>query len=78
MTDKILIVDDDQAISAMLYKIIRSNGMDAEIASSGEAALLLLNSKSYDLFLLDINMPGMDLNCYRQSVPARYRSRSLL
>lgn len=71
MTDKILIVDDDQAISAMLYKIIRSNGMDAEIASSGEAALLLLNSKSYDLFLLDINMPGMDGFELLQTIRAR-------
>ena len=36
MADTVLIVDDDQAVSTMLYKVIRSNGIDAETASSGE------------------------------------------
>ena len=60
MTDQVLIVDDDQAVSCLLYKIIRSNGMDAVVALNGEDALQMLKNKKYDLFLIDINMPGMD------------------
>lgn len=60
MADRILIVDDDQAVLTMLYKIIRSNGMEAETASDGSTALALLSSKRFDLLLLDVNMPDMD------------------
>lgn len=60
MADRILIVDDDIAVSTMLYKVVRSNGIDADTVSSGENALLQLNKCTYDLILLDINMHGMD------------------
>lgn len=60
MADRILIVDDDQAVSTMLYKVIKSNGIDADTVSSGEQALERLKEESYDLILLDVNMQGMD------------------
>lgn len=60
MADTVLIVDDDEAVQTMLYKVIRSNGLSAETASSGEKALALIRNRQYDLILLDINMPGMD------------------
>ena len=44
----------------MLYKVIRSNGLDAEVASGGEQALELVGAKQYDLILLDVNMHGID------------------
>lgn len=60
MADLVLIVDDDEAVQTMLYKVIRSNALDAEIASSGEQALEMTAKKHYDLILLDVNMHGMD------------------
>ncbi len=60
MSDTVLIVDDEESIQTMLYKVIRSNGLDAQTASSGEEALHLVQHKQYALILLDINMPGMD------------------
>lgn len=60
MADKILIVDDDQAVLTMLYKVIQSNGIEADCVTSGETALERLSEQSYDLVLLDINMHGMD------------------
>ena len=60
MADLILIVDDDEAVRTTLYKVIRSNGLDAEMASGGEQALELIGKTHYDLILLDVNMPGMD------------------
>ena len=60
MSDLVLIVDDDPSVQTMLYKVIRSNGLDAEMASGGEQALDLISKTHYDLILLDVNMPGMD------------------
>lgn len=60
MTSTVLIVDDDEAVLTMLYKVVRSNGIQADTAPSGEEALSLLLQRSYDLILLDVNMHGMD------------------
>ena len=60
MADLVLIVDDDEAVRTTLYKVIRSNGLDAEMASGGEQALELIGKTHYDLILLDVNMQGMD------------------
>ena len=60
MPDIVLIADDDQAVLTMLYKVVRSNGIEADTAATGEEALALLEQKPYDLLLLDVNMHGMD------------------
>ena len=60
MADPVLIVDDDTAVLTILYKVIKSNGLEADTASSGEQALALLTQREYELLLLDINMKGMD------------------
>ena len=60
MADTVLIADDDEAVLTMLYKVIKSNGIEADTVSSGEAALEHLGQKAYDLILLDVNMHGMD------------------
>lgn len=44
----------------MLYKVVKSNGIEVDTASSGETALQMLAEKSYDLILLDVNMHGMN------------------
>ncbi len=56
----VLIADDEEAISSMLYKVIRSSGMQAETVSCGEEVLEKLKTKQYSLLLLDVNMTGMD------------------
>jgi len=60
MADLVLIVDDDEAVRTTLYKVIRSNGLDAELAASGEQALQMTKNRQFDLILLDVNMQGMD------------------
>lgn len=58
--DLVLIVDDDEAVSTMLYKVMKSNDIDSHTARSGLEAMELAQRNSYDLILLDVNMPGMD------------------
>ena len=60
MADTVLIVDDDESVLTMIYKVIRSAGMDAQTVSGGEAALELTRTNHFDLILLDINLKGMD------------------
>lgn len=60
MADLVLIVDDDETVRTTLYKVIRSNGLDAHQAASGEDALQMTKVQKYDLILLDVNMQGMD------------------
>ncbi|MDO4870284.1 MAG: response regulator transcription factor [Bacillota bacterium] len=58
--DLVLVVDDDEAVRTMLYKIMVSNDFDVDQASNGEDALAAIEAKNYDLMLLDINMHGID------------------
>lgn len=60
MSDKILIVDDDIAIRKLLTKVITCNGFEPYTASSGEEAINLIKSHSFQLILLDIMMNDMD------------------
>ena len=70
MADKVLVVDDDKAILTMLHKALKSNGIENDLAISGEAALELLDVNTYDLILLDINMrASTDLRSFRGSGP---------
>lgn len=58
--DLVLVVDDDEAVRTMLYKIMVSNDFDVDQASNGDEALKAIEEKNYDLMLLDINMHGID------------------
>lgn len=60
MTDRILIVEDDSAVSTLLGKIMKSNGFESDIVSNGESAIQVATENTYELILLDINMHGMD------------------
>jgi DNA-binding NtrC family response regulator len=59
--DRLLIVDDEIDMLRLLERSI-SEELDCEIdtAASGTEALKLLETRNYDLALVDIRMPGMD------------------
>lgn len=57
---KILVVEDDQDINALLAKIMRQQGFEAVQAYSGTEGLLRIEGGSFDLILLDMMLPGMD------------------
>jgi DNA-binding response OmpR family regulator len=56
----ILIVDDEREMCLSLSEILRSQGFEAIIANSGEAALKTFEKDAPDLILLDLMMPDMD------------------
>lgn len=57
--DLVLIVDDDEMVRSILYKVVQSNGIDAVTASSGEEALDYVSKHHFDLILLDVNLRGI-------------------
>jgi DNA-binding NtrC family response regulator len=58
--ETILIVDDNEDLQFNLSNIIKSEGYGVLTAGDGSTALKLVESKSPDLVLLDMRLPGMD------------------
>jgi two-component system chemotaxis response regulator CheY len=56
---KILVVDDDVLIRAMVRKGLEGMGYDVEVSSDGDRALTRLKMSCYDLVITDLNMPNM-------------------
>jgi two-component system, OmpR family, response regulator MprA len=57
---QILIVDDDERLTAMLRRTLNHAGWSVTVANSGAEALPLLTASSAELAVLDVAMPGMD------------------
>ena len=57
---KILIVEDDLSIQALLYDFIKEAGYDAVTAGDGVEALAKYAEQDFDLVLLDIMLPKID------------------
>ena len=56
----VLVVDDEETICLSLAAWLTKEGFHVETAGSGQAALALLAARHFDLYLVDIKMPGMD------------------
>ena len=57
---RILVVDDEPAIRAVVSKLLLLAGYHVEIASDGIQALALADSFSADLVITDLSMPRLD------------------
>ena len=56
---RILVVDDDDAIRALLLTILRRRGFTVDSARNGVEAIERIERCSYSLMLLDLMMPQM-------------------
>ena len=59
---KVLLIDDNQALVDMVKQYFSSHAVIevSDVAVNGKEGLSLLESRQYDLVLLDLIMPGMD------------------
>jgi two-component system, OmpR family, KDP operon response regulator KdpE len=55
----VLVVDDEAPLRKVLQTTLTARGFSVEEAGSAERALDLMQERTFDLVLLDINMPGM-------------------
>ncbi len=55
---KVLVVDDDPALAEMLTIVLRNEGFDSHVCTSGDRALDEFHAYRPDLVLLDLMLPG--------------------
>jgi DNA-binding response OmpR family regulator len=55
---KILIVEDEPTFRSIVVRNLRARGFEVEEAENTDDAIALLTSRTPDLILLDINLPG--------------------
>ncbi len=58
--NKVLIIDDDRELCALIKQSILQECMEADCCYSGKSGLLQLKEKEYQLIILDVMMPGFD------------------
>jgi two-component system phosphate regulon response regulator PhoB len=56
---RLLVVDDDEDIRTVVRTMLESVGLAVELATSAEEAIELVRATTYDLIVLDWNLPGM-------------------
>ncbi|MDV6330775.1 response regulator [Asticcacaulis sp. 201] len=56
----VLVVDDDHDIRTLLRDHLEGNGFTCRIAEDGRAMIKALERDTYDLVVLDLNLPGED------------------
>ena len=58
--NKVLVVDDEAAIRALIAKIVQRAGFDVDTARDGAEAIEKLSDGSYSVLVIDLMMPVMD------------------
>ena len=73
MSGAVLVVEDEQKVAAALREGLLSEGYSVEVAPTGEDAFFRVNTKTFDVVLLDLTLPGRDgleiLRALRQRGP---------
>jgi two-component system, OmpR family, response regulator MtrA len=57
---RILVVDDDSSLAEMLTIVLRNEGFEPRVCSTGDRALAAVRDFRPDLVLLDLMLPGKD------------------
>jgi len=58
--ERVLVVEDDDAIRELVSTALRFTGFDAESVASGSAALAEARNAHFDIVVLDVNLPDID------------------
>ena len=56
---RVLVVDDDREMCAMLEEYLSKEQFDVELAHNGDAALQMVAERRPDIMLLDVSMPSL-------------------
>ena len=57
---RLLVVEDERALCESIAKGLRLDGYEVDTVFDGEEAMGIISTDSYDLIILDLNLPGMD------------------
>jgi len=56
----VLVVEDNLVNRTIVVRLLAKEGCEVDAADSGEEALIAVSRGSYDLILMDVNMPQVD------------------
>jgi diguanylate cyclase (GGDEF)-like protein/PAS domain S-box-containing protein len=76
-TNRILVVDDEEANRDMLSRRLQRSGFVVDVATDGESALARIEDGNIDLILLDSMMPGLTGVDVLRLLRARYTADQL-
>ena len=57
---RVLVVDDEPKLSALVARALREDGHAADVAANGNDALWMAEAAPYDAIVLDVMLPGVD------------------
>ena len=57
---RILVVEDEPAVSQVCLRVLTGEGFEVDIASDGRVAQDMIEGKQYDLCLVDMRIPKMN------------------
>jgi DNA-binding NtrC family response regulator len=57
---EVLVVEDEARVRSMLSQALKDMGFNATLTSCAEAATRALGQKTFDILMLDLNLPGMN------------------
>jgi two-component system OmpR family response regulator len=57
---RVLVVEDEVRMAALLRRGLREDGLATDVAVSGEDALWMARATDYDAIVLDVMLPGID------------------
>jgi two-component system OmpR family response regulator len=57
---RILVVEDEPKMAALVARALREEGHAADVAAQGEDALWMAQAAPYDAIVLDVMLPGVD------------------
>lgn len=60
MNARVLIIEDEKELGELVRLFLEKDGIASTLCGSAEDGLLELNTETFDLIILDINLPGMD------------------
>jgi two-component system response regulator CpxR len=78
LVNRILIIDDDRELCALVARFLTSEGFDVDRAADGSHGIELAISGSYALVMLDVMMPGLGGFDVLRRIRARSRTPVLM
>jgi CheY-like chemotaxis protein len=58
---KILLVDDEEIFARNISRLLANRGYRVTAVNSGDAAIRTLEKENFDVMVLDLKMPGLDI-----------------
>jgi two-component system KDP operon response regulator KdpE len=60
MTTKIIVIDDDTAVTDLLSVLLKTHGFDVRVTNNSTEGMGMIRDENFDLVILDLMMPEMD------------------